>query len=383
MQRFPFIFSDERKYRLRRHFTFWLSWYLFQTFLYTFIAAESYMEYMERLPMSATESLLYLVVHMFLSYYFIYFVVPLYVLRQRYFKAAILVLAGFLVAALLSALISYFLVRPLRAYMLPGIYAAPPYPTRVGIFLALMAGLRGGITIGGLAAAIKLMKTLFMKEERNLQLQKQNVEAKLKLLQAQVHPHFLFNTLNNIYADTENKAPRAAKMVSGLSDLLRFMLYESNKPGIPLQSELKMVNDYIGLEKIRYSNNIDVHVDIPEDAGGLTIAPLLLLPLVENCFKHGSSQLIDQPWISLKIDLSGNTMDMKLMNGKPVLSTKTTGDASGIGLRNVQKRLDLIYPGRHQFSYYDEGEVFIVKLKLELNTNKQLTETKLKKGIYA
>ncbi|MCR6718870.1 MAG: histidine kinase [Chitinophagaceae bacterium] len=93
------------------------------------------------------------------------------------------------------------------------------------------------------------MKTLYMKEQRNLQLQRQNVEAQLKILKAQVHPHFLFNTLNNIYAETLDKAPRASQMVSSLSDILRFMLYESNNERTPLKNELKLINDYIGLEK--------------------------------------------------------------------------------------------------------------------------------------
>ena len=128
------------------------------------------------------------------------------------------------------------------------------------------------------------MKYWYVKEQRNLQLQKENVEAQLQLLKAQVHPHFLFNTLNNIYSFTQNTSPVGSKLVTGLSDMLRFILYECNQPLVPLSKELKMIQDYINLEQIRYGNKLDIHLDFPENTNDLYIAPLLLLPLIENSF---------------------------------------------------------------------------------------------------
>ncbi|MBN8878846.1 MAG: histidine kinase [Sphingobacteriales bacterium] len=228
-----------------------------------------------------------------------------------------------------------------------------------------MAGLRGGITIGGLAAAIKLIKSLYLKEQRNLQLKKENAESQLQLLKAQVHPHFLFNTLNNIYSFTQNTSPQASKLVTGLSDLLRFILYECNQPLVPLSKELKMIGDYIELEKVRYGNELELHLDLPTETDDLYIAPLLLLPLIENCFKHGTSQILEQPWVSLHIDLKDRQMQMKLLNGKSVKST-TPKSGSGIGINNVKKRLELLYPGKHELTITDEEDVFIVNLKIEL-----------------
>lgn len=368
MLHYPFIFSNERKYRIRRHLVFWISWWLFQGFLYSFVAAEKIGDYFARLPMSMLESLIYLSSHVFLAYFLIYYVIPRYLLKQRYWSAALLCAAGFFVAALMAAMLSIFVIHPIRVAVLPHYYSIPRYPRSVSLFLALMAGLRGAITVGGIAAAIKLMKSLYQKEQRNLQLQKENVEAQLKILQAQVHPHFLFNTLNNIYADTQDKAPKAAALVSGLSALLRFILYESNKPQIQLRNELRMIEDYIGLEKIRYSNAIDIHIDLPGETNDYTIAPLLLLPLIENSFKHGTSQLIEQPWISLKVELEGNQMQLKLMNAKPV-QPYPAKSASGIGIENVRKRLALLYPGQYYLNIIDEEDVFIVNLKLNLKSD--------------
>jgi LytS/YehU family sensor histidine kinase len=228
-----------------------------------------------------------------------------------------------------------------------------------------LAGLRGGLTVGGIAAAIKLKKHWYIKEQRNLQLQKENVESQLQLLKAQVHPHFLFNTLNNIYSYTQNTSPAAAKMVSGLSDLLRFMLYEGDQRVILLSRELKMVQDYISLEQIRYGNKLDIHLDLPENTHDLYIAPLLLLPLVENCFKHGTTDMLEQPLINLQLTLDKNEMRMKLINGK-VNESPVRQKTQGIGIANVQKRLSLLYPGKHEFVITNNAEVFVVNLRIEL-----------------
>jgi sensor histidine kinase YesM len=367
MGRYPFIFSDERKYRLRRHFIFWISWWLFQAFLYSFIAIYSRHAFFQRLPYSALESLAFLGVHMFLSYSLMYFVIPRYILTAKYLKAAIWVVVLALAAAGLSATIALLVVEPIRVRNSGETYIGPVRNSLLSIHLSLMAGLRGGLTISGVAAAIKLMKSLYLKEQRNLQLQKENVEGQLQLLKAQVHPHFLFNTLNNIYSYTQNTSPEASRLVTGLSELLRFILYECNQPLVPLSKEIKMIRDYVELEKVRYGNALDLHVDVPEETGNLLIAPLLVLPLIENSFKHGTSHVLEQPWINLQITLKGNMMLMKLMNGKseePQLSES----ASGIGVKNVEKRLAFLYPNKHDFVITNEDDVFIVKLKVELES---------------
>jgi LytS/YehU family sensor histidine kinase len=245
------------------------------------------------------------------------------------------------------------------------------------IWLSLLAGLRGGITIGGMAAAIKLMKYWYVKEQRNLELQKENTESQLQLLKAQIHPHFLFNTLNNIYSYTQGNSPTASKLVMGLGDMLRYMLYECNQPMVPLEMELQMLKDYILLEKIRYGNSLDVHVDVPKESDGLLIAPLLLLPFVENCFKHGASHMIDQPWVNLYVSIEDAEMRMKLLNGKPV-NYQPINHTHGIGIGNVRKRLELLYPGKFSLDIREEEDVFIVNLRLELEKRKVVRDLKPK-----
>src|SRR6185503_5878259 len=198
---------------------------------------------------------------------------------------AMWVLIFFLGAACISVILSATIIPVIQKSILGVVQTGRSVRIRESarVHLALLAGLRGAITIGGIAASFKLMKHWYVKEQRNLQLQKENTESQLQLLKAQVHPHFLFNTLNNIYANTQGIAPVASKLVMGLSDMLRYMLYECKEPFVPLAKELQLISDYVSLEKIRYGNRLEVHIDIPNDTDDLEIAPLLLLPFVENC----------------------------------------------------------------------------------------------------
>jgi sensor histidine kinase YesM len=366
MEKYKFIFSDQKRYRLQRHLFFWTFWWIFFAFLYSFTVRASMLPDFRRLPVSSVDALIFMIPHMFLSYMLMYFVVPKFVFKGKYAGAGVFVLLLFFVTACISLVVARYILPPIHKafFSIKDNYDldAPPLSF-------LLAGLRGAITVGGIAAAIKLMKYWYVKEQRNLQLQKENAEAGLQILKAQVHPHFLFNTLNNIYAYTQNVSPVASKMITRLSDILRYTLQEGTKPLVPLRQELQMIQDYISLEEIRYGNRLELHIQLPENTNGLYIAPLLLLPLVENCFKHGTSHVLDQPWIHLQISIAENQMQMKLLNGKALKIQEQR--STGIGLKNVQKRLALLYPGKHELSITNEAEVFIVNLKLELIIRKE------------
>ena len=154
-------------------------------------------------------------------------------------------------------------------------------------------------------------------------------------------------------------------MIMGLSDMLRYILYEGQKNLVQLNQEFSMISEYINLEKIRYGNKLDVHVLIPDKTGNLSIAPLLLLPFVENCFKHGTSKVLQRPWISLTVELRDAILVMKLMNGKvPAVVGEQSKD--GIGINNVRQRLELLYPGKYDLQIREEAEVYVVDLRVEL-----------------
>jgi sensor histidine kinase YesM len=368
MEKYPFIFSDRLKHRLRRHLAFWGFWWIFQGFLYSFIGMnpELHVGYWLYLADAMVISLVFMIIHIFLAYSLNYFVLPRYLLKQKYWQTALWVIALCLITALLSFVLSRTLIPGVRRLVLGEDYARIPHLTLFAFVLSLMAGLRGGLTIGGFAATIKLMKYWYTKERKNLQLQKENTEAQLQLLKAQVHPHFLFNTLNNIYSFTQNTSTVASKLVMGLSDMLRYILYDCNQPVVSLDKELKMVSDYCVLEQIRYGNHLDLTIELPGNTGNLYITPLLLLPFVENCFKHGASNMLEQPWVSLYISIENDTMKMNLVNGKPPETGTPPASKTGIGIINVRKRLSLLYPQQHYLQITSEEDVFIVNLTVSL-----------------
>ncbi len=235
----------------------------------------------------------------------------------------------------------------------------------VSFYMAVIATNKGAFAMAAMALMLKFIKYWYLKDQRNLQLQKENSDAQLQLLTAQVHPHFLFNTLNNIFSKTQTESPDGSKMIMGLSDMLRYILYEGQKPLVPLKQELSMITEYIALEKIRYGNKLDVHMLIPDRTYDIYIAPLLLLPFIENCFKHGASNMLQNPWINLTVEMKGTQLVMKLMNGKMALNADPN-PGKGIGINNVRQRLELLYKDKYDLQIREDEEVFVVDLKVDL-----------------
>jgi hypothetical protein len=231
----------------------------------------------------------------------------------------------------------------------------------------------GSLMRCGLFIACKMLRDYYYKTEERLLLLKENADAELQLLKAQVHPHFLFNTLNNIYSFTLNKSPMAGGLVLKLSDTLRYMITDCEAPLVPLHKELKMIRDYIGLETIRYGSRLKIDINIEGEDSNKMIAPLLMIPMVENCFKHGTSQVLDRAWINLDIIIEEEHLSFNLKNSKPSGHASPEG-RNGIGLKNVRKRIQLLYPLQHEFEIMSTGEVFEVLMRVPLTVHPENKE---------
>jgi len=222
--------------------------------------------------------------------------------------------------------------------------------------------------VAGIATAIKFIKYAYFQEDRAVKARQQKTIAELELLKAQIHPHFLFNTLNNLFAHTIRNSTDSPQIVSRLSNLLRFMIYESRQDFIPLTEEIDLLNNYIDLEKLRYGQELDISVIFSGELENKLIRPLLLLPLIENSFKHGMSQQLERKWIRLILQVEQNTLYFKLANSKDPKQVKTEvrGKSNGIGLENVRRRLELLYPGEYKMEVLDQDDVFLVSIELEI-----------------
>jgi sensor histidine kinase YesM len=364
-----FIFSDERKYRIKRHLLFWGFW----GFWYGIVRWLNPITYKDAghfaNPIKILIETFFLVLpHTMLVYLMLYFILPRFIVTGKYIKASLWIL----LLLILIACVGIFLLISIPWEKVGLFINLKVFQSRSGVITvwAIMntsyqSAMLGALTAAALAAGFKLFKHYYLKNHRIQQLLKENIEAQLQILRAQVHPHFLFNTLNNIFSQTQTESPKGSRMIMGLSDTLRYILYEGQKPLVPLRLELLMINEYINLEKILYGNKLDVHVLTPDKVDDIYIAPLLLLPFVENCFKHGTSHKLQNPWVNLTTEMRNTTLVMKLMNGKVTLSDNGQYK-SGIGICNVKQRLDLLYKDKYNLQITEDDEVFIVDLWIEL-----------------
>ncbi len=219
-------------------------------------------------------------------------------------------------------------------------------------------------------ASVKLFEYWLADQKQNQELLQQKLESELKFLKSQIHPHFLFNTLNNLYALTLDKSDKAPEVVVKLSDLLSYMLYECNVPRVPLEKEINLLRDYLELEKMRYQSELKVDFDVQGRVNGKMIAPLLLIPFIENGFKHGLSKQIENPWINIHLEVEDYKLTFLVENNKPLVDKKDeSGYSEGIGLKNVKRRLNLIYGDDYNLEVKDEHGVFNVLLELRLDSN--------------
>lgn len=216
---------------------------------------------------------------------------------------------------------------------------------------------------------LKLSKSWFRVSElerKLLEKEKQKTEVELKALKAQINPHFFFNTLNSIYSMALDKDERLPTTVLQLSNLMRYFLYESNDRFIPLRKELDVVDNYIALQTLRSGEQLTIQTQRSGTVNGQQIAPLLLITFLENAFKHGARGDGAGPFIRLNITVDRNTLLFSVLNNKGVIDEiKTTGHG-GLGLENIKRQLELLYPNKHSLTVKNMKDSFVVELQLEL-----------------
>ncbi|WP_235295172.1 sensor histidine kinase [Portibacter lacus] len=198
------------------------------------------------------------------------------------------------------------------------------------------------------------------------QLEKEKLNTELKFLKAQLNPHFLFNTLNNLYSFVVNGSPKAPDIILKLSGILDYVLYKSQKAFVPLVEEVEAIENFIALEQVRYGPRLEIEFNRSE-ALNASISPLLLLSVVENAFKHGASGDIDNPRIIIEINDNGESINCKVWNTKSAFIGEINDEyKEGIGLTNIKRQLDLVYPGRYNFDIEDTDDSFSISLQIPI-----------------
>jgi len=339
-----FVFSS--RYRLLRHAIFWT--------VHTLMVAVIWYRQGRAFEHDVFRGVLWLPVRMLYCYPLMYIFLPRLLLKERYLRFCFVLLAWAIFGWFLNYLFRAYIFIPMQEYVnIPGIERNAWQPSSF-LVLTTTAGITGGIY---------LFKHWVIKQQQWLRAEKEKTTAELQLLKAQVHPHFLFNTLNNIYSFALHKSPKAPDLILKLSSLLSYMLYDCRSDEVFLEKEVEILKNYIDLEKERYGNRIDISLNIEGDIKGKIIAPLLLLPFVENAFKHGTAEQLDKPWLSLDLVVAQNRMHCKIVNSK---SETVISNNGGLGIENAKKRLMIFYPGCHEIKITNEDSYFVVSLSLLL-----------------
>lgn len=198
-----------------------------------------------------------------------------------------------------------------------------------------------------------------------LEIAQQKTQTELQLLQQQINPHFLFNTLNNLYALTLSQSDKAPDMVIQLSNLLRYTVYEGQKDRVQLSAEIDYMKNYLSLQQMRISSQCKIKTTFPDTPDNLEITPLLLIILLENAFKHGVEKCQNQCELDLTLALDKNQLTMTCSNTLPL--TKDNEQTTGLGLNNLKRRLELVYPKRHQLTISRSEHVFTAQLIMDLS----------------
>ena len=301
--------------------------------------------------LSFLNALLYIPGHAFMVYMLLYWLVPKYLIQRQYLRF----FAGLLLVLFCCTFYGWLAQLTLTAN-----------DQFSGFTMSTGRAILPFLHVAGIALSIKLLGYWYEQRQQTLEAEQKRTTAELQLLKAQLHPHFLFNTLNNLYSHTLTKSAYAPDIVLKLSHVLRFMIYESNNERIPLAKEIALLQQYVALEQLRYGERLEISLSVTGDVEQYEIPPLLLLPFLENAFKHGTSKQIEQCWISFDLAVANGMMNFKLINSLDRDHGNSKTGSGGLGLANTNRRLELLYGKQFNFETIMYDEFFIVILDIPL-----------------
>ena len=352
-------------YRLY-HIPFWMAYHLFWWSLYTgsvWLALDAVTS-----GFSATKFLGYVVAQALGVYFNLYYLMPRYLERARYavyFPTLILTIG---LTAVLT-LTGYYVAAWQAQTTVGELFAV-----RGTVFwtILLSNSLPSAVASATLAMSIKLGKNYLRARARQRDLERENLRMELRLLKSQLSPHFLFNSINSIFVLIHKSPDLASESLARFSRLLRYQLYECEERQIEVVREVAYLEGFIELETLRQDRHLETDIDIsslPEP--GTVIAPGLLLPFIENAFKHVSQYQGGNNWIHLQLVLEGTLLQLRVSNTYSEGVPPDIDRQGGVGLPNVRRRLELLYPGQHQLTSYQQDSVYHVHLELRLTVSGQ------------
>ncbi|MEM9886555.1 MAG: histidine kinase [Bacteroidota bacterium] len=344
-----------KKYPLHQHILFWLAVYA----CYCIANIEDHLSWSELFVTYAFK----VSVQAAIAYYLLLLVLPTYFAHRHTLRLVSSILLLLIVLQVVAESWRYFYLE--QAYPVTYSNCINRYRN-----IAYSERLFNGITIFFrnpaiyLPPAVGLMALQYVQKQRSLaEFKEQKKTNELKALKNQMNPHFLFNTLNNLYTLALKKSDKTPEVIARLSEILDYMLYRCNDELVPIQREIELLENYLELEKIRYGERVQIQFD-RQVQHPIQIAPLMLLHFVENAFKHGVRQELSQASIHIQLHTTANTIDFCIENSIANGTANTFASTEGIGLQNIRRQLLLLYPQRHQIDFRRTTSHFRVQLKI-------------------
>lgn len=335
------------KKRIAYHCLFWLIYLIWGSYI-----TGSYDGNYKRAFLS---DLIHLPVKLAVAYFLLYYLLPRYNQTKRYGQQLIILILLIIVSAFIFRATIYFIIQP---------YFYPESEIHFWNYPKFLWSVFEVFSISAIAVSIKLFKGKYEGLQREQELEKEKLKTELRFLKAQINPHFLFNTLNNIYGLSLKKAPETPESILKLSGLLQFMVHDGSEDSIKLTDEITAINDYIALEKLRYGKRLNIIFEKELENENVQIAPMILLSFIENSFKHGAGESRKDSFIHIKLVVKDEKVLFQVTNSK---EGESSDDQTGIGLKNISRQLDLIYGKSHSLDIYNSSELFTVVLKINLN----------------
>lgn len=358
-----FLFARDTRHRLLRHAVFWVLWWAYFTVIY-FHYQQTGLQTIgfDRLSGALlVKSICLVLLHMVATYSFTAYLLPGFLQRTRY--GLLLTGTGVLIAFIVVA--GYYLHREVFPMVDAAFQHRPLLVPTVVWWPSISSGLLSAPKVIAAATAIKLVKRWYRKQKEKEELEQEKLATDLQLLKAQIHPRFLFTALDTIHrlACKKNTAG-ASQLLLKLADLLSYTLYQGSRAWVPLEAELRTLKDYMALEKTRLGRRLELDLAHRGEAGDRTIAPLLLLPFIEAAFSHCDDRRMEKCWINLDVQVEDEWLHLKLIHGKA--PDRELPALHETGMANVQKRLELLYPGAYELKTAVEPEMMMTSLRLSL-----------------
>lgn len=337
--------------RVVYHSLFWI-----MLFLFLYVVSNRAGGFLFNLGVGFTDVSFYAI----LVYFNLNYLIPNYLTNQKIFTYLILLVLSAIIITPIKLVVLYFIFSGMEEAQ------ASLLSNRYFYFVSSLIIL-GGSTI------MKIISDWSRNLREKRELETRTMQSELRFLKSQINPHFLFNTLNNLYALTLKQSEKAPEIVIKLSEMMRYMLYECNEKRVPLRKEVNYIQNYLDLEALRQGKNVDITFEVEGELRDQMIAPLMFTPFLENSFKHGLNNNISSGFVNIQMNITDHKVHFFIENSKsdapPTLPGGNTGRSGGIGLTNLNRRLNLLYPDKYSLRIDDKPGAYAVNLELDLEEN--------------